>query len=138
MKIMRAAGRLARRKGLPSILTPDAIMGRRRKVLPAANALLEMHLTELGLRFMREHKFHPTRKWKFDYVLWDVSNLSNIAIEIEGGVWMRGRHTRGKGYQNDMEKYNAATALGWRVFRFSTEDVLRGRAKDFLRENAVK
>lgn len=40
-----------------------------------------------------------------------------IAIEVEGGAFTRGRHTRGAGFIGDMEKYNAATSMGWRVFR---------------------
>ena len=64
-----------------------------------------------------EFCFHPTRKWRFDFA---VPSLM-IAIEIEGGVYSRGRHTRGKGYINDMEKYNAAQLLGWQVFRFTPQ-----------------
>ena len=45
-----------------------------------------------------------------------------IAVEIEGGVWIGGRHTRGKGFLRDIEKYNEAAAMGWRVFRCDTSD----------------
>lgn len=44
-----------------------------------------------------------------------------IAVEIEGGIWTLGRHSRGKGMENDMIKYNAAAELGWRVLRYSRE-----------------
>jgi very-short-patch-repair endonuclease len=60
-----------------------------------------------------EHRFHPERRWRFDFA-WPESK---IALECEGGTWSGGRHVRGQGYRNDVEKYNAATALGWRVFR---------------------
>jgi len=60
--------------------------------------------------------FHPKRKWRFDYAWPD----QKVALEIEGGVYTRGRHTRGKGYENDMRKYNAALLLGWKVLRAST------------------
>jgi very-short-patch-repair endonuclease len=93
--------------------------------------LLERHLRELGLPFEREYRFHATRRWRFDYWLPDA----RLAIEIEGAIWTRGRHTRGKGYQADLDKYNAATMMGYRVLRFSTDDVLRGRAKAFLVEH---
>lgn len=63
-----------------------------------------------------EYKFHPTRKWRFDWC-WPTQK---IALEIEGGVYTRGRHTRGKGYENDVRKYNAATLLGWKVIRATT------------------
>ena len=51
-----------------------------------------------------------------------------ILVEVEGGIWSGGRHTRGKGYLGDMEKYNAATVMGYRLIRFSTEQVKSGLA----------
>ena len=70
-------------------------------------------LTE-GLRTPEaEHKFHPTRKWRFDYA-WTPHK---VALEVEGGIFSGGRHTRGSGFVKDMEKYNAAGALGWVVLR---------------------
>jgi very-short-patch-repair endonuclease len=101
-----------------------------KKPVNQAHLLLEKHLTELKLYFLAEHPFHTTRKWRLDYYLPD----KGIAIEIEGGIWSRGRHTRGKGFQADLDKYNHATMLGYRLLRFSSEDVLRGRAKAFLAE----
>lgn len=60
-----------------------------------------------------EVKFHPSRQWRFD--LADKEN--KIAVEIEGGIWTRGAHGRGTGIMRDIEKYNAAQSLGWRVYR---------------------
>lgn len=62
-----------------------------------------------------EHGFHPTRKWRFDF----AHLPSRVAVEIEGGTWMSGGHSRGKGYQEDCEKYNEAVRLNWRVFRLT-------------------
>lgn len=63
-----------------------------------------------------EVRFHVTRKYTLDYAFLDKM----IAVEIEGGQWTRGRHTRGIGYASDCEKYNLAQSMGWKVFRFST------------------
>lgn len=60
-----------------------------------------------------EHRFHPRRKWRFDYAWPGLS----VALEIEGGIWTQGRHTRGAGFLKDMEKYNTATLMGWQVYR---------------------
>jgi len=62
-----------------------------------------------------EHKFHPKRRWRFDFAHVETKT----AVEIEGGVWSGGRHTRGTGYVGDCEKYNAATREGWAVFRLT-------------------
>jgi very-short-patch-repair endonuclease len=64
-----------------------------------------------------EFKFHDTRKWRFDFALVN----EKIAIEIEGGAYTNGRHTRGKGFIADMEKYNTATILGWKVLRYTPD-----------------
>lgn len=105
------------------------------KVKPA-NIVLEKHLGELGLTFIREFAFAEDlgRKWRFDYLLTDGNFwwTGQPAIEIEGGVYSRGRHVRGTGYEKDLEKYNHATLLGFRVLRFSTGQVLSGYAKAFL------
>ena len=97
---------------------------------------MELHLAELGLGFECEYRFHNKRLWRFDYRI-EAPEDGCIAVEIEGGIWNRGRHTRGKGFQADLDKYNAAASEGWRVFRFSTEDVMTGRAKQFLKENLL-
>ena len=81
-----------------------------------------------------EHRFHPTRKWRFDFAYPEIK----LAIELEGGTFgvtcpqckgrgcpachngrVMGRHSRGEGFEKDCEKYNAAAALGWRVLRFT-------------------
>lgn len=62
---------------------------------------------------VREHRFHPVRRWRFDYAWIE----HKVALEVEGGVWTGGRHTRGAGFVGDMEKYNAAVLAGWRVVR---------------------
>jgi hypothetical protein len=78
-----------------------------------------------------EHRFHPVRRWRFDWCWID----EKIAVEQEGGIWTGGRHTRGKGYANDCLKYNCAAALGWRLFRFTPADVRSGKAARFIRDN---
>jgi hypothetical protein len=42
-----------------------------------------------------------------------------VAVELEGGVYTNGRHTRGKGFEADATKYNAAASEGWVVFRLT-------------------
>lgn len=76
-------------------------------------------LEEIGIEPVQELKFHPTRKWRFDFAFVN----EKLAIEVEGGVWAGGRHTRGSGFVKDMEKYNEATRLGWRLLRTTPNQV---------------
>jgi very-short-patch-repair endonuclease len=71
-----------------------------------------------GYQLTPEFRFSE-RRWKFDF----AHVGSKTAIEIEGGVFSSGRHTRGVGYINDMEKYNKAVELGWVVLRYTPKQV---------------
>jgi very-short-patch-repair endonuclease len=80
--------------------------------LKAIKSILQ---AETGVEVELEHKFNPQRKWAFDMAIPSIK----LAIEIEGAVWTNGRHTRGKGFLNDIEKYNNAAINGWTVLRFT-------------------
>ncbi len=67
--------------------------------------------------YVAEHRFHPTRRWRFDYA-WPVQR---VALEIDGASGSYGRHSRPGGMRADHEKLNTAAVMGWRVIR-----VLRG------------
>jgi very-short-patch-repair endonuclease len=82
-------------------------------------------LRALGLpEPVREHYFAKPRRWRFD-AAWPSLKL---AVEIEGGTWVNGRHNRGAGFEADLEKYNHAGLLGWTVLRFSGTAVRSGDA----------
>lgn len=70
-------------------------------------------------RFEREYRFAPPRRWRIDFAFPDVK----LAVEIEGGIWIKGGHTRGSGFMKNVEKYNALALLGWRLLRFTPEQV---------------
>ena len=78
-----------------------------------------------------EYKFFSGRQWRCDYAV-ETPNWE-FGIEIEGGVFTQGRHTRGLGYQKDIEKYNHAALIRYTIFRFSTQQVLSGYAEQFLK-----
>ncbi len=78
-------------------------------------AIKQIFERELGVEVILEHKFHPSRKWRFDIALPSIK----LAIEIEGAVYTNGRHTRGSGFVKDIEKYNEAAILGWTLLRFT-------------------
>jgi len=88
---------------------------------------------ELSVEVIKEYQFHPVRKWRFDYAIPE----HKIALEVEGGVWTEGRHTRGVGFLKDIEKYNTGTLLGWRIFRTTPSELLSSNTIDLLKE-AIK
>ena len=93
-------------------------------------AEFEFHLKALKIKQPeREYTFARPRRWRFDFCWVD----EKIAAEVEGGIWTGGRHVTGKGFQLDCEKYNHATLLGWRVFRFTAEHIHRGDAVEMIR-----
>lgn len=94
------------------------------KVPNEFEAKLARELKTLKIEFEQEFEFHPKRKWRADFHLVG----KKILVEVEGAIWSGGRHTRGKGYIGDMEKYNAATMMGFQVIRFSTDQVKSGLA----------
>lgn len=71
-----------------------------------------------------EHQFDTSHKWRADFA-WLQQKL---IVEVEGGTWSNGRHNRGKGYEADCVKYNAAVKQGWRLLRYTTDMVKRGEA----------
>lgn len=70
-----------------------------------------------------EVKFHPERKWRFDYC-WPHAM---VAVEIEGGIFSGGGHVRGAMFLKNQEKYNEATRMGWKVYKFIPEQMATDR-----------
>ena len=97
---------------------------KKERVQSVGEATLAMHLKAKNIQFEQEFLFHPTRKWRADFHIVG----QKLLIEVEGGIWSNGRHTRAKGYLDDMEKYNAVQVSGYRLLRFSTEQVKSGLA----------
>lgn len=66
-----------------------------------------------GRPLSAEHRFAPPRRWRFDF----ADLIAMVAVEVDGGAYSGGRHTRGAGFEADCEKLNTAALLGWTVFR---------------------
>lgn len=77
-----------------------------------------------------EFKFHPKRRWKFDYAWPD----KKLACERDGGLFIPGggRHNRPVTMIKDNEKFNNAALLGWRVLKFTPQQFKNGEAAQFI------
>ena len=95
----------------------------------AAEESLAMQLETLGLEgWVREHRFHPERRWRFDFA-WPAAMF---AVEVEGGTHSGGRHVRGQGFRKDAEKYGEALVMGWSVLRLPSGMVFDGSGIDLI------
>lgn len=77
---------------------------------------------------VREYRFHPVRKWRFDMAWPDRL----IAIEVEGLGGGMSRHLTIKGFSEDAVKYNTALILGWRVLRVTGRQIETGEAAEWI------
>lgn len=115
-------------------LTKRPVAGRRvSRPAPESRYLDTVHrLCDLrGLpRPAAEYQFHPTRKWRADFA-WIAER---VAMEVDGAIWVGGRHTRGSGWMKDAEKRRAYAALGFLVVPVTPDDLVKGKWVDDVRE----
>ena len=75
-----------------------------------------------------EYQFASPRLWRFD-LAWLTDR---VALELHGGVYTDGRHTRGRGFTADREKINEAQLLGWTVLEVTPAHIKSGQALEWL------
>lgn len=103
-----------------------------------AEDMLALHLRASGIDCEREYRFHPSRRWRFDFAIPEKM----LAIEVEGitfygknndGSMRIGRHQTGKGMEADCEKYDEAMRLGWTVYRCTQQMVKSGKSIETIK-----
>lgn len=77
---------------------------------------------------VQEHQFMSTRRWRLD-LAWLTDR---VAMELHGGIWTQGGHTRGGGFQSNREKMNEAQLLGWTVLEVTPAHIKSGQALEWL------
>jgi hypothetical protein len=70
------------------------------------------------------------RRWRFDFC-WPEQS---VALEVDGGVWTHGRHTRGSGWLKDAEKLNTAASMGWRLLRCTPQQLCTSELLETLKQ----
>lgn len=91
----------------------------------------ELFMTQCAERNLpvpeREARFHPIRKYRADFLF----RQHNLIVEIDGGVFNMGAHTRGAGYTRDRERDAEAMILGFKTLRVTPEMVYDQRAINY-------
>lgn len=77
---------------------------------------LNLWKTLRGPSLRQEYTFSDRRKFRFDYVHLKTAT----AIEVNGGVYVKGGHSTGKGIERDYQKNNEAIICGYQTFQLST------------------
>lgn len=110
------------------------------------------YFKEMGLPVPElEFKFHPTRKWRFDFAWPDARSYSNcfieeqdgpvaeyltckpLAMEVQGGIFVAGRHSRGAALLKEWEKLNAAAEMGYRIIYCQPADLCTQATVDLIK-----
>jgi very-short-patch-repair endonuclease len=84
--------------------------------------------------FEQEYQFDAKRKYRLDLAF----PSQRVGIEIEGGIWAKGAHSRPIGIERDMEKGNLLVLSGWRVLRYTPNQVKNGEAIEGLKELLIR
>ena len=74
------------------------------------------------------HRFVPARRWRCDFA-WPEHRL---AVEVQGGLFVQGRHNRGAALGAEYERHAEATLRGWRVLYVTAEQVEDGTALEWI------
>ncbi len=111
---------------------PPRLSGRRSNAPSKAEGLLPVFaaaglpVPEAEYLFAKEA---TGRRWRFDFAWVE----RKIALEIDGGAFIGGRHTSGSGFVKDMEKFREAAILGWRVVRVTPRESKNGTMLSLMR-----
>lgn len=81
-----------------------------------------------GAGIRRRLKEAGLKDWRLDFYWVD----QKLAVEVEGGGWTEGRHTRGSGFAEDLRKYHVAMGMGITVYRCDGALVRSGDAVELI------
>lgn len=98
--------------------------------MSVAEETLAAQLDQAGIPFDREFRFAPPRRWRADFYVGQIFN--RVLVEIDGGGFIAGGHSRGAGIYRDSEKQSAAAILGYRVIRCTPRQVEDGSALSWI------
>ncbi len=89
---------------------------------------LAFHLTAVGIEFYRQHRIHPRRRFRADFYF----PAGRLVVEVNGGGFMQGRHSRGKGMESDGEKSWFIAMMPARLITVTPRHIKTGQALDWI------
>lgn len=84
---------------------------------------LALQLKVVGINYKRQYKWHPDRRFKADFLV-----MPDILVEVQGGIWTKGRHVRAMGYQMDCQKMCLAQLHGYSILYVTDKMIQSGEA----------
>ena len=104
-----------------------------------AEDMLELHLKAEKIKYKREVKVIPNREFRFDFECYWVNEPSvadPILIEVQGGVWLKGKsgHSSGTGITRDCEKLSLAAVHGYRCIVVTPAQIRSGKAIQWIKQ----
>lgn len=96
-----------------------------------------MLMEKEGIDCWPEFFFSTERQYRIDYAIPTMANSPQlkIAIEVNGGVWLKGNsgHSSGKGILRDYEKANMLQSLGWKLITITPDQMLTSETIELIK-----
>lgn len=96
--------------------------------------MLAQQMRAVGIEYRREVTFWPGRRWRFDFTV----DRAWLAIEVQGGIWTGGGHSRGSGQLRDAEKAAHAAIAGWRLMPVTGNHIKSGEAIRWIQQSIAE
>ena len=96
--------------------------------MSAPEDMLAFQLDAMRVQYKREWRIHPERRFRADFWL----PAHRLVVEVEGGGWVNGRHSRGSGIESDAEKSAYIAMMPARLLRVTPKQIKDGRALTWI------
>lgn len=95
---------------------------------------LAFQLDSAGIRYEREYKAIPDRRFRWDFLI-PMANSRSILVEVQGMIHVAHTgHTSGGGIKRDCEKARLAALKGYIPLPFTADEVHDGTALETIRK----
>jgi very-short-patch-repair endonuclease len=89
------------------------------------NKFLNLWGSLCNIPLIEEYRFSSKRRFRFDF----AHRESKVAIEINGGIFIKSGHSSSSGLSRDYEKLNLAQLEDWQVYQLSSKMINESNLK---------